>query len=213
MDWTAKWWADGVDDTLRYAYQLRNDSVVFDVGAYEGKWTIDLLRKTEAHPTVFLFEPLPVAAKIAREHLLNEKVRVIEAALSDRDGIETIDDVTDCGDHASMHGVNFPVGYVNPTNVVNRQIRTLDIVGFIRDEGISKIDLMCLNVEGHEYTVLNRLLDMGFISIIDNLLVQFHSWGIADADKARATIRQRLALTHSEMWCYPFVWESWRRNG
>ena len=53
MDWVAKWWADGAEDTLRVHYPLTSDSIVFDVGAYDGGWSADLARHTGVHPVSY----------------------------------------------------------------------------------------------------------------------------------------------------------------
>lgn len=195
MDWVAKWWADGAENTLRVNYPLRPDSVVFDVGAYDGGWTADLIHHTGVHPRVFVFEPLEGMARVTAERLHGENIRVVTAALSDKDGVASIHDYSH---ESSMHKPG------------NREIKTLDVAEFIRREGITKIDLMSVNVEGHEYVILNRLLDAGLVTIVENLQIQFHDF-VPDAVTMRDVIRQRLSATHEESYCYPFVWESWKK--
>jgi FkbM family methyltransferase len=196
MDWVAKWWADGAEDTLRVHYPLTSDSIVFDVGAYDGGWSADLARHTGVHPRLFVFEPLSNMAWVAQQRLVGENVEIVPAALSDKDGVSQI---LDCSHESSMHKPG------------NRQIRTLDIAKFIQDRGFTKIDLMSINVEGHEFEILTRLLETGAVSIIENLQIQFHTF-VTDAEERRASIRERLAATHDEAYCYPFVWESWRKK-
>ena len=194
--WVAKWFADGAEENLRLGYQITEDSIVFDVGAYDGGWTVDLLRHTKAHPYVYLFEPLRGMCSVAAGRLQGEKVRVETFALSDKDGSAGL---YDCSHESSMH---------KPANC---QIQTCDIAAYINEVGVKKIDLMSLNIEGHEYSVLNRLLDTGLVCIIDHLQIQFHDF-VPNAGEMRAAIRQRLAVTHMETYCYPFVWESWKRK-
>jgi FkbM family methyltransferase len=197
MDWAAKWRADGSEHTLRVHYPLQAGSTVFDVGGYDGGWTADLIKHTGVFPHVFIFEPLPNGANAIKARFPDGRVRIVNAALSDRDGSAGI---RNYGHESSMH-----------TDSGDLQIQTLDIASFIQNEGITKIDIMSVNVEGHEYVILNRLLDTGLVNIIDNLQIQFHDF-IPGAVELRDSIRARLALTHIESYCYPFVWESWKRH-
>ena len=43
---------------------------------------------------------------------------------------------------------------------------------------------------------------------IKKLQVQYHL-NVPDAVEKRQSLRSRLAQTHRELYCYPFVWEAW----
>lgn len=203
-DWEKKWWADGAEQTLRLDYPLTDRSVVFDVGAYDGGWAMDLLAscalsKGPCSPKVYLFEPLPGMWPTLRSRFAGlPNVRIVDAALSDSNGTAVM---SDCGHESSMH-----LQYEKQATV-NR----IDIVDFLNRESLQHVDLMSLNVEGHEYTILTRLLETGLISIFDNVQVQFHDL-TPESKKLREATRTLLALTHEERYCYPFVWESWRKR-
>jgi hypothetical protein len=51
-----KWFKDGGDEKNRYTYNLDKDSIVFDLGGYEGSWSnkINNLYK----PALYIFEPV-----------------------------------------------------------------------------------------------------------------------------------------------------------
>ena len=51
-----KWYADGGDYALRFNYDLNEESVVFDLGGYEGQWASDLFGRYQC--TIFVFEPV-----------------------------------------------------------------------------------------------------------------------------------------------------------
>jgi FkbM family methyltransferase len=76
-------------------------------------------------------------------------------------------------------------------------------------EGVQRVDLMKVNVEGAEYELLEHLLDAGLMPRIRNLQVQFHDF-VPDARARMEAIRRRLAATHAPDWQFEFVWESWR---
>jgi FkbM family methyltransferase len=193
-DWVAKWWADGAEENLRLGYSLRPDSVVFDVGAYDGGWSADLIRHTGTHPRLFVVEPLEGMSQVAAQRLKGENVTIINAALSDRNGEAQIHDYSH---ESSMHRPG------------NRTIKTVDAAEVVG--AFSRIDLMSINVEGHEFVIIKRLLDADLIQTIENLQVQFHAF-IPNAIEMRDELRARLAITHTETYCYPFVWENWRKK-
>ena len=51
-----RWFKDKGDDTLRLDYPLTSDSVVFDVGGYQGDFAADIHEKYGC--TVYIFEPV-----------------------------------------------------------------------------------------------------------------------------------------------------------
>ena len=85
-------------------------------------------------------------------------------------------------------------------------MRSIDNV--LADLDLEQIDLIKINIEGGEYELLPAILKSGFIDRIKYIQVQFHNF-ITGADNKREQIRHELEKTHSEMWNYDFVWESW----
>lgn len=194
QEWVAKWWADNAENTLRVNYPITSESIVFDVGAYDGQWSLDLIRATGITPRLYIFEPLKGMSDICRQRL--PFARIMNIALSSCDGQGMI---YDCSHESSMH---------KPGNC---SIKLRDAAQFIQGEGLSQIDLMSINVEGHEYAILNRLLECDLIKHIKDLQIQFHDF-VPQAQEMRDSIHEWLQKTHEERYCYPFVWESWRRK-
>src|SRR5258705_9095459 len=63
------------DRTLRLNYDLDENSVVFDLGGYEGQWSSDLFSKYQC--TIFVFEPFPEFARnIQNRFSKNFKIKV-----------------------------------------------------------------------------------------------------------------------------------------
>jgi hypothetical protein len=97
-------------------------------------------------------------------------------------------------------------GQYSGGGAVDVQIR--DVV----DELIQpEVDLMSVNIEGGEYSLLPRLITTGLISRVKNLQVQFHAIG-PDPETQHDCIQLFLSKTHEKMYDYPFVWESWARK-
>ena len=88
-------------------------------------------------------------------------------------------------------------------------VKIRDVSSVIRERGT--VDFMVLNAEGSEYNILSRLLTTCQIRQVKILKVQFHDF-YPDAENLRNAIREQLRETHTEIFCCPFVWETWRRK-
>ena len=87
-------------------------------------------------------------------------------------------------------------------------VKMKNILDYISENKIEKINLMKINIEGGEFELLNILIESQTIKIIENILVQFHSF-VKNAERKRIKIQSRLNKTHSITFEYPFVWENW----
>lgn len=76
------------------------------------------------------------------------------------------------------------------------------------DLNIQSIDLLKINVEGSEFSILPHLVESGCIKKVKNIQVQFHHF-VPDAHRRRRKIQKMISMSHDLEWCYPFVWESW----
>jgi hypothetical protein len=52
-----KWELSGLEDA-RYIYDLDENSIVFDLGAYKGEWSSQIYAMYS--PKIYLFEPVPL---------------------------------------------------------------------------------------------------------------------------------------------------------
>ena len=70
------WFSDNGDKTLRLDYELNNDSIVFDLGGYEGQWASDIFSKYWCF--IYVFEPVEkFFNKIEQRFSKNEKIFVL----------------------------------------------------------------------------------------------------------------------------------------
>jgi FkbM family methyltransferase len=193
-----RWIRDQGDATLRVNYPLRPDSIVFDVGGYSGYWCAEIVRRYDAH--VHVFEPIAeFAALIAEKFAENSKVHVHRFGLSDRD--ETV--------VMGIAGQGSSVFAGGP----REEVAMRDISSFVSEKGITRIDLIKINIEGGEYSLLPRMIETGVIEMCEHLQIQFHKWvqPPGGARRARRRIRERLRVTHTLSYDYPFVFEGWKR--
>ncbi len=195
------WIAGGNDRTLRLQYDLTSDSVVFDLGGYEGQWASDIFAMYQC--VVHVFEPVPAyASDIAERFRLNDRIHLHPLGLAGRTQEATISVEAD---RSSM----FDTGNDEPEGaVVVSLVRASD---FLDEHGFDDVELLKINIEGAEYDLLDHLLDEGLISRFRDIQIQFHDF-VPNADRRMRTIRDRLVDTHEPTYQVDFVWENWRRR-
>ena len=193
-----KWIRDQGDKTLRLDYDINADSIVFDIGGYEGQWASDIFSKYCCR--ILVFEPVTEYSKNIQERFRkNDRVQVHPFGLSD-DVYRKLD-----------ISVNEDSSSIYQRSGMTEQIELKRATTFINESGIGSIDLMKINIEGGEYELLEDLLDSGLIERIVNIQVQFHDF-VDDAENKMAKIQARLQRTHHPTYQYRFIWENWASN-
>jgi FkbM family methyltransferase len=192
----ARWFADNGDKTLRLYYiDLHKDSLVFDVGGYEGQWTSDIYSMYRCQ--VHVFEPVEEFAKRIRDRFFgNPDIIVHQFGLSNRNWTTKMALDKD-GTSAFKPG----------KTLVDAQFA--EAATFFADNNIEFIDFMKINIEGGEYDLLDYILKIGWVCNIRNIQIQFHDF-IPNAEIRMAEIQQRLSITHELTYQYRFVWENWK---
>lgn len=192
-----RWYEDGGDYKLRFNYNLNKNSIVFDLGGYEGQYASDLFSRIPCN--IYIFEPVIEYANAIEDRFKNnEMIKLFPFGLSNKTQKMNISVI---GDASSVFRIN------NSKNL--KSIFLKDIVEFMNDKSINNLDLIKINIEGGEYQVLNRLIENDLVKNIKNILVQFHD--IDSSSKSeRDLIRKKLSKTHNCNYCYEFVWENWQ---
>lgn len=194
-----KWKRDRGDALLRTEYPLHSDSVVLDVGGYAGDFANELSEKFGCR--IFVFEPMPRFYETCSNRFRsNPNITVLNYGLGARNEELELSDSDDgssfCRDNSGKKSVKACIR---------------DVESVWNDLGLDRVDLIKINIEGGEYPLLDRMLECDLANKVANFQIQFHDF-IADAKSLRSQVRNRLAETHSEQWCYEFVWESWRQH-
>lgn len=191
-----KWKVENAKHNYRISYpSLGHDSIVFDLGGFEGDWSSDIYSKYLCQ--IYLFEPVPTYAKqIKKRFRLNEKIIIHQFGLGDRD-----------------FNTQFSIGaesssqYIKSSEMVDVSIQ--DIKKFILNNAIDKIHLMKINIEGGEYDLLEYMIQSDLILRVENLQIQFHHF-IPNAKKRMKKIQVALQNTHEITYQYEFLWENWK---
>lgn len=196
----ARWFRDKGDQVLRFDYPLTQASIIFDLGGYHGDFAAAVHERYGCK--IYLFEPVPeFYQKCVTRFQSNPKIVCLNYGLSSADGWLDIGMAENASSFASPHAKG-----------ALQRVRVRSVVECIHELGINQIDLMKINIEGGEFDVVPAIIESGDIRKVQHLQVQFHNF-VDHAAKRRTVIRTQLANTHTEMWNYDFVWESWKRNG
>lgn len=192
------WFKDNGDRVLRLDYSLSKDSIVFDIGGYEGNWTSDIFSMYQCN--IYVFEPVSSFYKaICKRFEFNDKIKVFNFGLSDKYGeIE----ISINADSSSIFKKVGNTGYLEI-------IKLKQFKGFIEENNINKIDLLKINIEGGEYDLMEHIIEQNIQSKIRNFQIQFHDF-VPNAKIRMDNIKQKLSKSHYLTYEYPFVWENWR---
>lgn len=189
------WKKDRGDQTLRLDYDLNQESIVLDVGGFEGQWASDLYSKYNSK--IYIFEPVTdFFNQINQRFSKNNNIKVFDFGLGGETRKESI---SLTGDASSI--------FSDSTD--SEEIEIISISDWLTSEKINHIDLIKLNIEGGEYELLEHIINTGLIHKINEIQVQFHH--IEDNSEDRmSSIQDALTVTHQPTYQYRFIWENWR---
>ncbi len=180
MQEISTWFNDNGDELLRKA-NLTENSLVVDIGAYQGLWLKDMNQRYNC--TAIGFEPMsfePIAN-------LNEKITIHRKALSNRDGSEVISDKSD----SSTIGEGDTV------------IETMDSAKFFKED--IDIDVLQINIEGYEYLLVPYLIENNLLDRVKRVQIQFHI-DKPDSNKMKSIIDDLIRIGFIQKFHYQYVW-------
>jgi FkbM family methyltransferase len=193
--WLNQFFSNGGDDKHLYSFDLDANSIVFDVGAFEGEYFNKIYSKYKCN--IHAFEPVTSFVK-GYIHPPNSKIIINNFALGKEN--EEFNMIVDNNSSSQ---------FIKGDNIVKcKKVKFRD---YIESKNIKNIDLIKLNIEGAEYELLEEILDCGFHNNINKFLLQFHYLSY-DPIKRREKIIDKLKDTHTPIFCYPFVWEYWEKK-
>ena len=168
-----------------------------DLGGYQGQWTSDIFAKYCCN--VHIFEPVnSFASQIALRFSMNPKIKVHNFGLAGVTSRARISLLENCSS-ILIESQDY------------EEIQLVKATDFLAQEGIEKIDLLKINIEGGEYDLLDHLISTNTVLRIENIQVQFHDF-FPDAKTRMQNIQASLANTHELTWQYSFIWENWKRK-
>ncbi len=121
--------------------------VVFDVGANIGKWSVSLLDAAAGRRVdLYAFEPTPESRNRLTTALAGRGVHVIGEALADSVGTTRFEV------HGATSGINSIAGENPSGDVIEVPTNTVD--AFTQAQGLDRIDLLKIDAEGFDLSVL-----------------------------------------------------------
>jgi FkbM family methyltransferase len=147
--------------------EARQARVIFDVGANAGIYSLTALN-AQPNAAVYAFEPTPELAAGLRETAALNGLRslyVHEVAVADKSGHAVLERCR--GELRTNEGMNF----IRPdaAHGASESVQTVSLDEFCADQAIASIDLLKLDIQGHEAKALKgaaRLLQQGSIGTV-----------------------------------------------
>ncbi len=127
--------------------QAHGCDVLFDVGANRGKWTQHALAATK-EAQIYCFEPLPALYQTLLANQFPRRVVCNQFGLSDETGERQMNLTT-----TSLYGRR-PNPDSGPASSLTETVRLSTLDEYCAEQGVEQIDLLKLDVEGHELAVL-----------------------------------------------------------
>ncbi|MFZ2061865.1 MAG: FkbM family methyltransferase [Candidatus Binatus sp.] len=178
--------------------ELRQDSVVMDLGANMGDFTIIAAARCP-RGRVYAVEPLseyiPVLqTNVALNHLSN--VEIIQVAIGDHEGEVAI----------SVAGVQSSIYFDSGTK--RETVRITTIPQLMRDHRIDRIDLLKMDCEGAEWEILPAAREV--LTHVKQICMEFHPARGWTAEKLAAFLRE----SGYEVWYTESGWNGslWARR-
>ena len=194
------WLSERGDWTYRLNYDLNKDSIVIDAGGYQGWFAEQIYNKYRCN--VYVFEPVKEFYNdIVKKFENNPKVKVFNYGLG---GSTQSLKINLQGDGTSVHTTN---GKFTGTEL----IEIVDILDCLKDLGLRKINLLKLNIEGEEYSLLESLIKNNDLKRFSDIQIQFHNF-IDNAEERRSNIRKALYKDFTLEYDFEFVWEGWKQK-
>jgi FkbM family methyltransferase len=188
----------------------RGARVVLDVGANAGIYSLAALA-VQGDATVHAFEPTPeIAAHLRETASLNQLdgLHVHQVAVLRENGVAALKRCR--GGLGTNGGMNFVV--TGPGDSDTEPVQTVCLDQFCEDQAINDIDLLKVDVQGHEYSVLSgaeHLIQSGRIKVI---FVELN-WAQTDGVPCAATECIRLLESADYRFSRPGRQLEWRRAG
>jgi len=142
-----------IDKTIKNMALNNKDLIVFDIGANKGDYT-NLLANEIKNIKIYSFEPHPKTFKELSTNCKQANVKLYNCALSSEEGkLKLFDyDSKDGSTHASLNEEIFSTIHNSSVTSHEVTVSTVDII--CKENNISKIDFLKIDVEGYELDVL-----------------------------------------------------------
>lgn len=191
------WFDVDGDNTLALDWDLNENSHVWEIGGFKGRWAQQIWDKF--HCYIHIFEPQEWAVQKLRERFNGiEKVFIHPYGLWTKHGNLPIGDYFTDG--ASVLKTKEPVVSGSLFEDVRKVVSLAPL----------PIDVALMNVEGAEYTLVPILVHDNLIQKFKNFWCQFHPDN--ENDTRHLEIFNGMERTHNMLWDYYPTAVAWRKR-
>jgi hypothetical protein len=184
------------DETLALAWPIDSESLVWEIGGFEGRWAAQIVERFD--PYMHIFEPQAWAyGRLNTRFVDNPKVSVSPF------GLWTHDCVLRLWEHET-----------DGASVMRHDGRTSEFCDFhdIMHSLTKPVDLCLMNIEGAEYVLIPHLIGLGLMQFFRFFWCQFHP-GLVEFGKEKSDlIFSGMAATHKVLWSYFPTAVAWERK-
>lgn len=216
------------DSYLRYGIELHDGECVIDVGANLGMFALRVLAQWPGM-RVHCFEPSPMVACLSQTLQLNGmQAEVVRAAVSNRSGQARLFYLPQAHALASLHPEIFfsqlksePWFQELPVDLKPQwlDVPKLTLTEYLAEQGIAEVHLLKIDVEGHEFQVLQGLAPHGW-SKIRQIVLEGHgntepvTRMLRNNGFSTVTVGPHRGLTeHDNFEVYAFRADVWEKRG
>ncbi|MBK7366201.1 MAG: hypothetical protein IPI97_14885 [Nitrosomonas sp.] len=184
------------DNTLALDWPLTENSHVWEIGGFEGRWAQQIWDKF--HCNITIFEPqMWAVAKMQKRFEGIEKINIRPYGLWIEDKF-------------------MPIGnfHTDGASIIKDDGREEKRMGeFRRVSSVYygvEIDVCLMNIEGAEYELIPRIISTGMMKHFKNFWCQFHPTNANDT--RHLDVFEQMKTTHDMLWnCYPTA-VAWRKR-
>ena len=148
--------------------------VLFDGGANDGSYALDAIHIAGRHASVHCFEPSPVSyRKLTATFAAHPQVKTLNFGLSNQERTATLFSHPGGAKEASL--VKRDIGHWGLEQTQSETVRLRRLDDYCREAGVERIDLLKMDIEGHELPALEGAGNLLAEKRIRNIQFEFGS--------------------------------------
>ena len=165
---------------------INSGSIIIDVGANIGDYTLIASKKVGDSGKIYSFEPLEETFSLLQRNIVLNQTKnciAINKAIGEKNGISTLYKINASGTMGHLDSK------LNEKDLLkHKEIQVTSIDDIVKSEQISQIDMIKIDVEGFEHEVLLGCQDSFKKNIIKKILCEVHFKYLESKGKDENTI-------------------------
>jgi FkbM family methyltransferase len=193
-----------------WATAAKRSKVIFDVGANAGIYSLAALA-VQPDAVIHAFEPTPeIAARLRATAKLNglENLYVREVAVLSKDGHANLKRFS--GELGNNEGMNFVSQDISDSDA--ERVQTVCLDQFCRDRSIDCVDLLKVDVQGHEHSALKGAEHLIRAGRVGTIFLELN-WARSAGATCAATESVRLLRQADYLFSKPGKHLNWKKAG